>query len=337
MATETMIRSLKRYVEEALDIQLSIKPWKTIETLPFFLQNLYEFYTLTLLGRSCILAANRESDEITPAAIRKHLELLHAKTGLPCIYTSSSISSYNLKRLIAHRVQFVIPNRQIYLPALGIDWIENYQFCQKKHLHIQKLAPSTQAMLIFALIHRGDEPFIPINLAKALNYTPMTMTRSLNELESFKLVKTQRMGKERQIYFAKDRCQLWKQAQPFMLSPVKKRFWLKGNRYVIEKIKHLGSIAGLSALAGHSMLSSPILPVYAISNQTWKAIERSGDVEKLPSTEEADIEIEVWCYDPTVFSKDGSIDLFSLFLSLKANNDERVEAALQRLMMSIQW
>jgi len=41
--------------------------------------------------------------------------------------------------------------------------------------------------------------------------------------------------------------------------------------------------------------------------------------------------LEVWRYDPHLFLKEDKVDPFSLSLSLEANKDERVEAAMEEI------
>lgn len=120
-----------------------------------------------------------------------------------------------------HPIQFIAPNQQIYLPGLGVDWLENHKIHQKHCLKNKKIAPSTQAVLLYVLLHHDNHSFIPLELAKALHYTPMTMTRALNELESFHLGQTSRNGKERRIHFSTDLATLWKQKESLMLNPLK--------------------------------------------------------------------------------------------------------------------
>ena len=48
-------------------------------------------------------------------------------------------------------------------------------------------------------------------------------------------------------------------------------------------------------------------------------------------------EIEVWWYPPALFAERGIVDPFSLYLSLKADHDERTEAALEEMMEKFQW
>ncbi len=330
---ESLLKAIKHYLEEIFGLKFHLSLWEPTKNLPFILLDLYEFYTITLPGKECLLMVALESDAISPGTLRKHIDLLNEIAGMPCIYASASCSSYSSKRLIEKRVQFIIPNQRIYLPALGIDWLESYEGC-KKHLPREGIAPSTQAVVIYALMHQEDEFFIPLHLAKALFYSPMTMTRALNEFESFKLGKIVRKGKERQLHVAKNRLELWTKAMPHMGNPVSKRFLLKANGDEINQIEKLGILAGLSALSKRSMLAGPTTPVYAVSQLTWKQLEK---LEQVPHEEDATIEIEVWSYDPGLFATGESVDPFSLYLSLQKYKDERIETALEELMGKIKW
>lgn len=332
---EVVIQDLKRYLRETLGIQVAPKLWKDLGELPLFLRDLYVFYAASLLGKTWILAVAR-SNEMTPASIQKHLKQVQAKIGMSCIYVNRVISPYNRKRLVKHGVQFVVPHRQIYLPALGVDWLDRCRECQADRA-ILSLAPSAQAAVIYALSHSIEKEFTPLELAKRLDYTPMTMTRVFNELEMAGLGKSARRGKERWFSFAENKSSLWAGAEPLLQNPVRRRLWLKVEKNCMKKIGSVGALSGLSALAELSMLSPPTHPVYAISAQEWKELQQLGGIQELPSAEEADIELEVWGYDPKLFAKRGVIDCFSLYLSLKENQDERVEMMLKEMMKGIKW
>ena len=84
------------------------------------------------------------------------------------------------------------------------------------------------------------------------------------------------------------------------------------------------------------MIRPPVLPVFAVSIDRWEEWKRLG-IEELPASESADFELEIWRYDPELFAKNGVSDPFSLYLSLRADDDERVAAALEELMEKIAW
>ncbi len=328
------IKKVKSYFRETLNFFINPISWDGEKNLPVFMKTLYRFYTILLVEKLYLLVVDSGSDEITPGALRKHLDYLHTKIQAPCIYVSASVPPYNLKRLIAHRIQFIVPGKQIHLPGLGIDLLESPRGFNKKHPSDQ-ITPATQTVIIYALLHPNEREFTLLELAKALDYSPMTMTRVFNELESNSLGKIIRNEKIKKLIFPKDSALLWQQAKPFMQSPVKKRIWIKS--LDIQKIKQMGSIAGLSALSELSMISSSECPTYALSLQSWKNLQKSCSFQEIPLKEDANIELEIWNFDPILFAKKGIVDYFSLFLSLKENQDERILAALEQLMKDTKW
>ena len=47
--------------------------------------------------------------------------------------------------------------------------------------------------------------------------------------------------------------------------------------------------------------------------------------------------MQLWNYAPNLFARDDTVDKFSLYLSLKDNEDERIQSALEEMMESIEW
>jgi len=316
---------LESYFFDIFALQIKILPWKKGNELPFFLENSYDFYELSLFGYSCLLMEPKENLEVTPATARKHWEQVQKKWKGLCIYTQPTITAYNRKRLIEHRVPFIIPGNQMYLPDLGIDLHEYFR--KSNSQSIESFSPATQTVIIYALFHSLKEGLTPSELAQKLDYTLMTMSRAFDELQGANLGEVIRQGKERRWYFRDGRHALWQQAKPFLKSPVKKCTWL------IHKQKL--TVAGLSALSHFSHLNEPLLPVFSIGPAQWKALIKSG-VKEVPSSEGAAMELEIWSYNPNLFAKDGLVDLFSLYLSLKEIKDERIEAALEEMMEKIE-
>ena len=78
-------------------------------------------------------------------------------------------------------------------------------------------------------------------------------------------------------------------------------------------------------------------PTYALSREEWKALQKRHKIAVVPSQDPDAIGIEVWWYPPRRFAADGFVDRLSLFLSLKADHDERTEAALEEMMERFEW
>jgi len=321
--------SFERYMKETLGIRVQPKKWKEAEKLPFFLRNLYAFFEVPILETSCLAMFAKDEMEQTPATIRKHILQVQKKWHHAVIYVQQKVTAYNRKRLIEHKMPFVIPGNQMYLPFLGIDLREHFKKIRNTE---PRWSPSTQTVVLYALLHDGGHRFTPKKLANRLGYTAMTMTRALDELEGAGLGQIAMEGRERTLRFNPDRKALWENALESLRSPVKKRLWVKHSLN-----KPLGVKAGLSALAYYSALAGPANPVFALEGKKWKGIRINKNLRVLEITEPGACELEIWSYPPELFAKDGVVDQFSLYLSMQANDDERVESALEEMMEQVVW
>lgn len=256
----TLIKELALYLGSALGIEVKLKKWNG-QDLPFFMRELYTFYEISLLGKPCVVLVPRGNDEISSGALVKHYKQLQAQWAGLCIYARATISSYNRRRLIEHRVPFVVPNNQMYLPDMGIDLTEHFR---KERASIKILSPPTQTVIIYALFH-SKTTFLPSELAKELHYTRMTMTRALDELKFLGIGEISQHGKERRLSFRQNKTDFWKLVKPLLYNPVKKRVWLRQNDNSKKMIEKWGVISGMTALAHCSMLNPPMHPMYAMN------------------------------------------------------------------------
>ena len=95
--------------------------------------------------------------------------------------------------------------------------------------------------------------------------------------------------------------------------------------------------AGLTALAHYSALAEPANPVFAMTGKKWKKIKNHNSIKELTIAEPDAFELEIWSYSPRLLEIGNVVDRFSLYLSLQAKNDERVESALEKMMEQITW
>lgn len=320
-----IVESLKSYLREALNISVEFHPWKIPGNFPFFLMDSYEFYKFSIFDRPCLLMIAKEGSEITPGLIDKHYKQVQKNCNDFIVYAQSSLSSYNRKRLVIQGIPFIIPGNQMYLPHFGIDLREHFRMLHSKK--DKTFSPATQAVIIYALTRQTDEKLTSSQLAEKLGYALMTINRIFAELKAAHIGEFFLERRERWWTFS-NKQSLWEQAAPFLRSPVKKRIWLKNHRPKI--------IAGLTALSHFSLLAPPLLPVFATSLNQWEKWRQLG-LEELPTPDTAEVELEIWLYNSDLFAKDDRVDPFSLYLSLKASQDERVESALEELMEKIKW
>ena len=326
---QTVLHELERYLHDALGVSVKTTPWSGVGQLPPVLREKYRFAKAELLGLRALLVIDANPEEQSPATVRKHLDMLQSKQPAELIYVRARVTAYNRKRLIEQKVPFIVPGNQMYLPMLAIDLREHFRRIREE---APTFSPSTQVVVLHELLRDAGEVLIPAEMAPRLGYSAMTMTRAFDELETAKLAEVTVRGRERCLRFIGDRREIWEKAQPFLRNPVSKRLFIRRINGA-EGATH----AGLTALAHYSMLAPPAYTTYALSREEWKTLRQQHKIIEVPVQDPDVSEIEVWWYSPARFAEHGMVDQLSLYLSLKADHDERTETALEEMMEKIEW
>jgi DNA-binding MarR family transcriptional regulator len=326
---EKLIQQLEQYLQETLGVRVTCHSWEKSNNLPFYLQDRYVYFMTELSGIEYVLMIDAGQEEQTPAVISKHIEQVRTQNNVEVIFIRESTTSYNRKRLVEHKVPFIVPGNQMYLPMLGIDFREHLKKLRKTKL---KFAPATQVLILYALYQNQIDVLTPFQIAQHLGYKAMTMTRAFDELESAGIGIFTTTGKERRLRFESTGKVLWEKVLPYLNTPVRKHIHISSELKLENKI-----LAGLSALSHYTMLAEPRNPVLAFSADEWKVQIKGKDVFELPAAEPGSVEVELWKYSPSQFADNRKVDRLSLYLSLKDSADERVQSALDELLGGMKW
>lgn len=329
----TLNDAVQRYLQEVLGIPApEVRPWARESELPYFLRDAFQINELDLLGHSVLLAIDRKTDKPRLGEVRVQLDKVRALAGQPVLYCTAALASYERKRLIEQKVPFIVPGNQLYLPDLGIDLREYFR--HRSITAAVALSPSAQAMLITALLRRPwQTEWQPSVVAAALGYTPMTLSRAVKELTAAGIATPYMLGRTRCLRMERTARETWEQARPLLRTPVKRRVWVHDDKAIAGQPRLL---AGLSALAHHSMLAEPKWPIYAISPTQWRAATQAG-IEELPEAAAGACEWQLWSYAPALLVVTGVVDPLSLTLSLQDNPDERIQLALDEIKEQLPW
>jgi len=318
--------AVQAYLHETLGIAPKVRAWAGAGKLPYFLQEAFAIRELKLLDRQILLAIDQRADRPTLANVRGQIDKLRQLAGMPVVYVTRTLASYERKRLIEQKVPFLVPGNQLYLPDLGIDLREYFR---KPTVAAQTaLSPATQAMLIAVLLRRPwRAEWQPAEVVGELGYTPMTLSRAVKELTAAGIATLRTEGRVRWLHAERTAAQTWEHARPLLRSPVKRRVWVLPPAKSRPRPLRL---AGLSALARFSMLTEPQWPTYAVGQAEWKVATQVG-FEMLPEPIPGACEWEIWHYSPALVRDGDTVDPLSLTLSLQGNQDERVQLALDEL------
>ena len=327
--TDRLTDDLTAYMGALLNLDPKVVKLAGGKSLPLFLRGLYAFYRARILDSDFILMVQKDGEEQTPASLAKHMQKLRESLSQDVIFVNDAVSSLGRRRMIEQRIPFVIPGNQMYLPMLGLDLREHFRKIQAVK---PNFSPSTQVLVLDALYHPRKEMDTPTNAAKRFGYSTMTMTRAFDELEQAGLGTHSVKGKERCLEFPADKKALWETALPFLVSPVRKKAYTsslvpKGN----------GLKAGLSALAELSNLAPPDTLIIALEAEEFRRIQKN-EIQMLTHAPDPDwMGIECWSYPRGRFGSNGLADPLSVYLSLKGDEDERVQSALSELLRGVSW
>jgi DNA-binding MarR family transcriptional regulator len=324
-----LVMHVEAYLSTVLQINAPMVNWPVEKSLPFYLQTRYSFWKTRLLGNECLLMVATGRARPTAQDLAKHMQKTGEKWAHDIVFVDETVSSLDRRRMIEHRIPFIIPGNQMYLPVLGIDLREHFRKLQPERL---SLSPATQVYVLDAIYNPKDEPESPTIAAKRFGISKMTMTRAFDELEKANLGGLKMVGKERLLRFPVKGRHLWEAALPFLKSPVKKKVFLDG-----KSRKRQWLVSGINAFAEYSNLSPEEAGIFALDAEEFRRVVGSG-VELTSRSPGPDwIEIESWAYPPGQFGKKGIADPLSVFLMFKDDQDERVQMSLAEMLKDMQW
>lgn len=314
------IANVTAYIELLTGERVVIEPLKSkdIERLPLYLTGAYELFKGELLGKDICFAIVDKDADTTPAQYSKRGKTLLEITNMVPVFVLENIASYNAQRMTKHRVNFIVPGKQLFLPSLLMDLGK-----KKEEPTVLVTIPATAQLLILyhlemGLLHgkTGQE------IAATLGTSTASVTRAIQWLTSNGLA-VFKGGKTKHLRFLHTGKALWTAACDYMKTPVLKT--------VRTDTTPDGLICGQNALAEYGMIIEANHKMVAISQKEYRAIKPSTD----PLFGEN--EIQVWAYNPQNLAKIFVVDKLSLYLSMRDNTDERVQKELKTMIEEMIW
>jgi hypothetical protein len=282
---------------------------------------------MKILDTPCMLL---EIVEEAPSVdtIEKHVRRIEELMNQKVVLYYKEITRYRRKSLVANRIPFVVEDGQIYLPFFGLDFKKSTQNVGRE----VKTFSTTAQLAFLYFLYNEDAVVNTTEFAQNMGFTTMTSSRVLNDLYDARLVKfdvggkTGRSKKYRRISDP----EYFEIGQKFMVTPVKKVVYTK-------KAPENAPVAGLEALSALSMINSPGHPVRAISEEQMKKLDSEIIYNQDMIKDQKYVELEIWKYDPQLFRDKNYVNLFSLYVSLKEEKDERIEQALANILRGETW
>jgi hypothetical protein len=321
--------ALESYLKKNIDDYVLIKPWKEKDILPVFIRNLYRFYWMTILDTSCLLI---EIIDEAPGVdvIKKHIKRIAGLTNLNVVLYYKDITRYRRKSLIKNCISFIVENGQVFLPFVVLDIKNTSHYTANTSI---TFSPATQKAYLYFLYNK-DLKVNTTEFAKKMEVAVMTSSRVLNDMYDAKLLSYEiggKTGRSKEYQRISDPEYLII-GRDLIRSPIKKVVY-------VRDVPTSTLVAGMEALSELSMINPPGYPVRAIGYEQFQEIENEIEIIKNKDIikDERLVELQIWEYNPQLYSKKKHVDLMSLYVSLKEERDERVEQALEDVLRGEEW
>ena len=287
----------------------------------------YSFYDGEFLGMP-LLFAEPKGKGATPRSLSITASNLTSLFQLPVVFLLPTCPAYERQRLIDKDVYFVVSDKYVHLPML----LANERIRKTKQAKI--LTPVAQYLLLYHMQIESIEGLAASDIENKMPYSYASITLGITCLEDIGLCQKVLKGSKRKvIHFYKKGMELWRQAQPFLVNPVEDRIFCDDLLYD----GHF-PVCGINALAHYTWLNPDPERMIMMPVKQLREFKSSGVLVR-PNEFDGNIIIEAWKYPPvtTVGAKIGWVDKLSLAISLREDEDPRVEGEVERLINEIEW
>ncbi|MCF0186425.1 MAG: hypothetical protein HUJ98_08060 [Bacteroidaceae bacterium] len=286
----------------------------------------FSLHLVAVEGIEFVMLVPKQELALTGGTYAKRVAAIQDTLKLPAILVLKELSTDARRTLIGNLINFVVPEKQLYLPRLAMYFTQRGVDTIKKDS--EKFAPATQAVLFYHLIHPSLDGKMLKEIASNVSYGMKAVGVAISEIAKAGLCEIKQPDKRTKVvHFPLARKEIWEKAQPYLSSPI-------ANVYYVESKDVLPSDSFCysydSATARCTMMSQPSQETIAIEKNSLKLKELLGTGSF--SMEEGPVRLEAWKYSPLLLADNGVADPLSLWMCYRAEDDERIDGELGRLI-----
>ncbi|SEG04987.1 hypothetical protein [Lachnospira multipara] len=315
---------MKEFIEKSIGMEVDIKDIDYNGRLPMIYSSLYDFKIASMHNIEWLIAIPKE--KINLAQLRKNHRQIEKLLDMRCALYIKNTSTYSKNAMIADGIPFIVEDKEIYLPFLGILLNSARERTIKP---VQRISFLTQKMILTAIYEKWNGITVT-KAAEQLDITKMSASRCFDEIDFFDIPILGTKGKSRVINVSDDIKELWNSIEVYMRNPVINIFYINDNL-------NLPVFGGMSALAEYSMISDNKYPTYVVAKKDIKDLALKDRLVDIKKDEPGCIIQEVGYV--VSFGKGDAIDPLSLLLSLSDNEkaDERIEISIREMLEEYVW
>lgn len=208
---------MREYVEKTLHTRVDCEPVDA-SGLPLYLRGLYSLERWTAFGVPFTVAFPVESP--TVKTMTKHRDALEAALGTPVSFALEGATGYRVGRMLEAGLPFIAPDKQVYLPFLGIVLSSGRSHARdRRQTDVGTFSPQAQRLALMALYGDLDDASVT-QAAGLLGAAKMTASRAFDELAAADPSIVAAEGRRRVLRPGRDKMAMWRHLEPRMSNPV---------------------------------------------------------------------------------------------------------------------
>lgn len=213
------------FAARMLHTDVSKQPFGSEDALPLYLRGLFDFEKWTAFGVDFIAATPKEN--LAVKTLAKHAAKLHSTTELPVAFAYEGTTGYRAERMVEAGIPFIVNDRQIYLPFLGVALAKEHgRNPIPQEADVDKVSAQTQRFVPKA-IYEGLANLSVTQASELLGVSKITASRIFDELEAIDPTWVTAIGRIRRFDFGAERAALWRMMEPHLFNPVVREYRLE--------------------------------------------------------------------------------------------------------------
>lgn len=326
-------RIVEEYVEKTIGLRFRHKGIanELVKALPQYLKGTFDFSLVEIEGQEFLLLTLSAEVDLPTSQVIKFANQISKQTGMLTLIQFKSMDNIRRRTLINNRANFIVPDKQIYIPALRMYLNESGSI---QNLAIKEnLSPSAQFLLLFHLQKTSLEGLPFKDVAELLNYSKKTISVVVMELQRLSICEVEQTNERNKVLrFHKKGRELWDSVLTLMTSPVQK-VWYIEKKYLPQKMPLYASYD--TALAHYTFMAETSLASFAIDKKNFS--EYQEELQESLHPEEGNVRLEVWKYNPALLADGKFTDKLSLALCYMDSDDERVNKEINEMIDKMVW
>ena len=321
--------NVKKIISIFQSFYINVSVEKIALTLPISFEKRFQYAQMKFHKESFLLIKEKRRGSLDSFVTQARI--MGEKASMDVILVFSKLSDIEKKQLLQARVPFVDFKGNLFFPPLGLVLNANDDVAASK-----ELTPSEQLTWIAFLLTKGQK-VVDVDLLSQITGLPnSTIYRCLRTFKTLNW-----LNKPNKLYaYTASKKELFLKSESFLFNPIKKRLLLSD--FDLNKIQSDSRLlyGGTYALSYLTFLAE------SDENSSYVISQRQFNKLSLPLSQhvlEGKV-LEIWRYRPFVsefwndFKENQDrqfVDPISLYLTLKDDDDPRVEEEIEALKNNI--